>query len=325
MKNTCALLLLLTLSGFLLASDPAVTSTFPTCGVSVVVPSTLQRVPEGTPQQVARWSKAGSDAIIAIEASPAGNQELEAFAQKIAASLGGSIAAEPAELDGEHALLVSASPAGSGVRPLEAVIAKRNDVFYFLTRNGSKADDGQAEVLEMSRSWKWLPIEPPSKHIELMTQSVPVLDNLFSFRPPTLARPYEVQNPKTQLRMGIFNYQSKTQDFFVGIDVFPRKAATSLDVIGEIFADNAAKNYQAKEAIVWEHPKGGVERLLSQPFVTETTNPDGSTSKQLVRLLIFVTESSGIVFTCAISAEEESARKVYAELVERIGESISYP
>lgn len=310
-----------------IASDT--TFDFPTYGVSVSVPETLQRIPEGSPGHLGRWAKLGGDGvaefILAVEASPKGKHDLQSYAQETVKAVGGSISSDAAELGGDKALKALGSSTGTEMRPLEALIVEREGMFYLLSRIAKNADDGLAEFGEMKQSWKWIPVESASDHLALTPEPVPLFENLFSFRPPTLVRPYEVANPKVQASLGIYNCLTKGQDFFLNIDVLRRKGSLSLDQMGEEFAQNAKKGLQSKDPVTWERRKDGVEYLLSKPISVETPNPDGTPVKQVIQFLMFAAKSKWVLFTCVITAKDESAQKAYMALIDEVGRTIAIP
>ena len=156
---------------------------FPTFGLALDTPSGWTRVPEESPENIARWvvlaPKTGQpEAILALFVGRSGDG-LIAYAQDQARILGGTVAGE-LQIDGERAILVTANGSAS-------IISKHGGLFYIIGLRQAGGDHVK-DFNTLAGSVHWIDIEPPIRHLTL-GDAMPALGGTITIRVPACMRP----------------------------------------------------------------------------------------------------------------------------------------
>jgi len=246
-----------------------VENAFPTFGVALTGPSGWVHLPGGSAGVITRWGKANPQTgeVVAagmVEVEPIDAEVGNQYAKRLAQRIGGTVEPGTVDLGGVKAIRVTAGAAGgNGVHPGVAIIAKRGKFAYVLSTFESSRNSASDAVESVRSAWKWLKVEPVTRHLQDLSPPFPAFGR-FSLSVPAMARPFEVKNPSGQMHLGIFDYVSSKPVMDIELVVLTPTGDTSK--MKEIISETLMRQAGLTQSLTWSDRGGKPRRWLSSNF-----------------------------------------------------------
>ncbi|HXE55174.1 MAG TPA: hypothetical protein VN541_19280 [Tepidisphaeraceae bacterium] len=258
-------------------ATPTIIRDFPTAGISVDSPPGWRQVPPEHGRTVTRWLGPDSKPddireMIAIDVSRNRGSARDA-ATMLASLWGGHVVDDHKTLAGEPAFLVEAEPKRPGLQPLAAYVAVHGDNVYAL-EGGATPGHSLVEQMELVRaSWKWIPLEPPSLHLEFRQEPESLLDGKVNVNFPAAMHTF---SDKTGLAVdtALYNHQLEDEDFDAIISFSALNGGGALERVEDSEESGYQREFNISQSIAWQRIDDTGERVMSDPLpVTMDKSP----------------------------------------------------
>jgi hypothetical protein len=249
---------------------------YPTFGVALTGPAGWMQLAGGKPGLITRWGKPNPEtgevaAAIIIEVEPVQTETAAQYAAKLAQRIGGTVDRSTVDLAGVRGYTIAAgpSPAG-GVRVASTLVAKRGTFMYVVTGFESPGAPVSGALESVRIAWKWMPVEPVSKHLQSLSPPFPVFGKL-SMSLPEMARPLDVKDPGAQMHLGIFDYLVNKPVMDVEMITLPpgRAAKQAKEWVSQMITEQAGLS----QPLSWTDQGGRPRRWVSSPFERNSPGP----------------------------------------------------
>lgn len=309
---------------------------FESFGVALEAPQGLRRIPEGAAGQIARWAVpdsrgGGFDAIVVAEVQPVKGTMRDAVG-KLSRSMGGTVEERGTTLGGQDALRVRV-PAGAGadrganLRPAEAVATVRGGYLYVVSGLAEPGADVAPAVEALRASWKWVPIVAPSANLSFRGEAFPLFGGRVTLDVPATMRPYPVNDPKTEVHLGSFNYLRGSQDFFLHIAHIPVDAGVDHDTLARRFQEGLRqKTGGGGGALTFRRdpkavPPRSTSNLVKMPQPEQPARGAAAAPKQEIWTrwaIVEVSPTDSVLLTITVHDQPPKERDLYARLFDKI-------
>jgi hypothetical protein len=306
------------------STQPAPIS-IPLFGIAVSSPPGWQQLPPDRLSIVTRWISPGSRAgnvqgIIMIEMKKPALPDAGQIAASLAKDWGGRVAEKQDSLDGEVAWRILAEPK-AGLQPVEGLLTIHDGRLYLIEGGVTAGHSCHGPVEFIRQSWKWIPLDPPIKHLEFRDQPVTIFNNRVSINYPAAMYTFDNEHPERRLGFGLENFQLDHDDFTATVELgsLPN-GATLLGAEASIARGIQAK-FNLPEAFVWHDLNSDAS---TQAAVTQAVPGPATSGKNWIMWGIVGLPGNQIVLiNFTIFAEDPDDRATYAKTAEKIVGSVS--
>ncbi len=301
--------------------------------MALEAPRGLQRIPEGSAGDIARWAvvdvrNGGFNAIVMAEVQPVKGTTRDAVAT-LARSIGGTVEDRGTTLGGDDALRVR-GPAGAGadrggnLRPVEAVATVRGGYLYVVSGLAEPGADVGPAVEALRKSWKWVPIVAPSADLSFRGGAVPLCGGRITLDVPATMRPYPVNDAKTEVHLGAYNDLRGSQDFFLNVSLLPVDAAVDHETLVGRFRDALRQKTGSGEIAFRRDPKAvpprSTSNLVKMPRLQQLA-PGAVAGKQEIWTrwaIVEVSPTDSVLLTMTVHNQPPKERDLYDQMFDKI-------
>jgi hypothetical protein len=301
---------------------------FPLVGVEVGPPPGWQALPPDREGIVARWVKAvpnarDATAIVMVELlRPQGGKDLLTQADALARKWGGRVVNPRDSLAGETAARFTGTPSGGGLQPVHGMTALHQDHLYLISGGatpGHSCDDAFEHVV---RSWKWIPVEPPTKHLTFHPAPRAVCGGRLSVNYPAAMSTFEAGKPDGTFGVSLYNFKEHRPDFTAIIML--------ADTPEDVFADRQARitkglqeKYNLPERLAWRPTKSAyANAAITDPVPGPSQDENGQ--NWIMWALVEPDPLHIVSVNFTLYARDPADRAAYAAVAARIVESITF-
>jgi hypothetical protein len=302
---------------------------YPTFGVAFRVPKGWEEQLRDKGKTVARWLSPGSvpknpTAMIVVECGHTPDRSVDEVARGLAKNFNGAVADRPTTLDGTRALRIVANNDGRTLRPVEGLAAIHDGLLY-LVMGGVTTGHSVADELEAIRaSWKWLPIEPPYKHLEFRDEPLSFSGAVATINVPALMHTYPTEHPDRVLDLGLPNVLRNAPDFLAYVQILPMAQGHTFDEFKNRLSVGTQSQYKVKRPLEWRELSKKPQRVVSEAIEIET--PDKVSGKKQMFLicwaLVNLDDRRLVLVNFTLPPEAQRGRDTYIALVDQIVASI---
>lgn len=304
---------------------------FPTFGVSLTPAEGWVRIFEGGAGHICRWAQMDAktknvSVLVVAETVPASGRSFDAYVEELRKNGGGRLEEKKALLDNEPASVVSAEAKTKGLGFRRGIIGHHGDNFYTLSVFAADNADHAAELENFRAGWKWMPLESPTKHLDLLEGPVPIGYGLLTIRVPKAMRPYPADKGTSCL--GIHDYTKKKSVFFLNMASLAKPEELSAEVFTTRHAQALAEKLKLDKPPVSADPKCKVDcRMLETLKIDPAAfGAQGGGPAMATRyVLVFPDPKTVVQFTFTMEDKDTEAGVLYGALVEQIVRSIEKP
>ena len=243
--------------------------TLPTFGVSCVAPAGWLRAPESKASHIFRWvrlnkSKTAIDCLIEGRIGLLYEPTLNKFAANMASRARGRVSEEKTTLGGAEALEIVAGRRRKAVSPLQAVVLRRGKLFYALTLHGTDPKQGAAEFESVRKSWLWVPLESPAKHLALAERPQMLFDGLAKLKLPNPMRFYRADEGEGKLTLLLYDYTRPAAVFRMQVYSQDKAAKTPPQSVVNGHSAVFRGNHKLDRPYAWTTLKGAPYRCVGE-------------------------------------------------------------
>lgn len=299
------------------------TCSYPHCGVSFSIPDKWQQVPEGGPGEVARLATLNPKtrqpvAILTINIDSAQGKSLDESITSVGKALSGKVTERVISLAGSKAILLSGAEGGSSMRLVAAIACIHKGQLYTICFH-STGEPYATAFAEVTKDWEWRQVEKPTSHLSLASGAVPLFGDIVRMRVPTIIRPYQVEDPQTQMCLGIFNHISGKNEFFLNIDLVPKDPQLPMATLRDNFSNTIQTQMKLRTPLAWTNTSTTTTAIISKSFTAAVTLPEGGTSAQTMRYALLAPSADrAVLFTLTIHTTDTADIAAYNALIEKM-------
>jgi hypothetical protein len=242
---------------------------YPTFGVALTGPAGWAQLPGGRAGLIARWGKPNpqtGDVVAAVmaEIEPVESQTAPQYARTLAQRVGGTVEPGTVDFAGVRGYRVTAGPGpAAGVRIAAALVAKRGNFMYVVSAFESPGSPVSSALEGVRTAWKWVPLEPASKHLQSLSAPFPVFGKL-SMSLPEAARPFEVKDQNGQMHLAVFDYVVNKPVMDIELFALPpgKDAKQTRELVNQTVVEQAGLT----QPLTWTDQGGKPRRWVSSSF-----------------------------------------------------------
>ena len=242
---------------------------FPTHGISFEPPpsSIWAEAPREKDETVMDWIRAGArgDAEwkISVEGAKSAFAKLDEAAPQLARLEDCVVEEKPAMLDGVEARRIRGNGKQPGWNVRDGFVCVHKGYLYLLL-NSAKGEAGVGNELDsVQKSWRWIDIEPPSKHLALAKKPVSIFQGRATIQLPAIARIVTEELTTRTFHTGIPNMARGGPDFTLFAQTLPNARAESIAELQTRFGDSLVAKRLVPKAPAWNSLKGSTPRAIS--------------------------------------------------------------
>jgi hypothetical protein len=328
----CLVLLGSTAAAVVPASQPAAggPTEFPSFGVAFALPPGWAEIPREKAGRVGQWIGPDSKptaikSLVMIETGRPGATTAATLAQNLARNFGGAVMDDPTTLGGEPALVVRADNHDDEVAPVIGLVCLHGDNVYLVMGGAVKGRDVRPEVEAIRKSWKWTPVEQPSKHLAFRDQPFPAFDGRVTLNVPRMMHAVAPDDPRTQLDLALFNLARNNADFRASMTLETLKPGETFDQAKDRFLAELVTQNKFHKPPEWQERKGATPRLMTATVEADRPQPADTDTLHHQWAVVSLGEASGKIVLIHVTheAETEEERHRYELAVERIVDSVA--
>lgn len=301
---------------------------YPTFGVAFRQPKGWAEQLRTKPKTIAWWISPDSTrekplATIMVECGHPPDPSLDKVAEGLAKNFRGIVDDHPTTLGGTRALRVFAQNRDRTVQPVEG-LATIHDGLVYLVMGGEAAGHSAKDEIEAIRaSWKWVPIEPPYKHLEFLPKPLFLSAGAVTINVPALMDISLNEHMDRVLDLSLYNVVRNKPDFLAYAQVVAMRERLSFDEYRSRLSDGLCARYKIQEPIAWRMQGNDPSRFVSSTI--EVQEPDdvlGRTRSQLRWSLVKLDEHRLVAINFTLPHDAPGGPNAYSALMVRIVDSI---
>jgi len=303
---------------------------YPAFGVSFEPPPGWVEQMKDKPQTIGTWTHPRGTAedpkvLITVEGAKPAIDSAQKTAEGLAQNFSGTVLKETTTLDGEKAWRVRSEQQGAALHPVEAVVAMHDGYVYMIMGGVTGANSCGAQVERLRGSWKWIKLEPPSKHLVFRKQPLTALGGNIVINVPQEMRRNSNDNPDHVLDLSIPNLRRSEPDFLLYAQLVPRNPQQSFDELKKGFIAGLGQKLKLDPPPKWRTRPQAKNAPASA--ITPVLDVDGATIGQqgrayIVFALVELDPKQAVLVNFTLSAETEPERKAYVAAIDQIIDSI---
>ena len=315
-------------------TQPADELRFPTFGLACTPPAGWRIGPEVGPFQIARWGRwdvRGKEllGVISIEFNNKVEQSLQDYAVATAQAQGMAVIGTTT-IGTDLAYECKTRQADGPGRPLALLVVRHEKTNYLIGLAGvGKAHSLEADFRALKTNWRWIPIEPSSKHLNLKENPTPLLDNQYQMRLPTIARPDRHNGPQQHLYF--IDSPGMPRDVLaIEIDIAPNAAGISLDEATKAYGERIRASGAVQEAFKWDRITGAKLEGYKSQFLPVTSQMKGETVEKIIQYALFsAAPDRWLLVQCMVDPVEAKEIPRYealtAKMLPTLGKKVKTP
>jgi hypothetical protein len=307
------------------SSTQPTASAFPLFGIAVGSPPGWQQLPPDRLGVATQWispeSRPGRvQGAIAIEMKKSESPDGGQTARSLAETLGGRVADKPESLDGETAWRVLAEP-GTDLRPVETLLTIHDGRLYLIEGAVTLGNACHDQIEFIRQSWKWIPLDPPTKHLEFRDQPTIIFNNRVSINVPAAMYVFDFAHPERRLGFGLANNELGRDDFTATVEFGELPKGTALVNAEVSIAQGVQAKFNLPEAFVWRdlNSDGSTQSAMTQAV----PGPASDRKNWIMWGIVGLPGTQIVLINFSIFAEDPNDRAIYAQTAEKIVESVS--
>jgi hypothetical protein len=306
-----------------LATQPGATHDFPYFGVSFTSPAGWMEAPPDGPDMLAKCVDTGPrgrevTAAVTVEIKKTQDTTADA-ARGLSKDWGGQVVDEHVTIDGETAWRIEAHPPQSDLQPVEGLVISHAG-HLFLIMGGITPGSSCHDQLEfVRRSWKWIPIDSPTKHLEIQTEHLNAINGKILIGLPKAMETFETGHPDKMAGLHLYNYKRNANDFKAVITLVDLPGGTDLNAAQERIGDGIVQRFNLNERFVWRPIKG-----LQPGSVTQLVRgPESDGVNWLMWALVKLNENQIALINISVYTADPDEQANYADAAQKIAETIT--
>jgi hypothetical protein len=303
---------------------------FATFGVKISTPDNWKRLPEDSPDMIAKWGIAGAgsapdhyDVVLTAELETAHGKNLKNFVADVAKKDAGECKQETVGL-GEEATWRITYPKNTTetVRPHAMLVAIHDEYLYRVTAYaGAAAGDADAALEDLRRGWNFCALVRPSQCVALRDEPVSYVGKV-SMKPPAVLRPKALAEEAAggkALEFQIFNYRSGRADMVMTLEVDKRPAKKSLEDLGQQLLKQMSLKQDPEHPIKWKKLEGDRDAVICNSFGGAKA---GNRTVPLRFALVALTTDEVVLLGFVFPTGDKTDQEVYEELTESMAQTV---
>ncbi len=296
----------------------------PLFGIAVGSPVGWQQLPPDRVGIATRWVSPGSRAgnvqgIIMVEMKKPALPDAGQIASSLAQEWGGRLVDKQDSLDGEMAWRILAEPHVS-LQPVEGLLTIHEGRLYLIEGGVTAGHSCHDQIESIRQSWKWIPIDPPIKHLEFRDQPVNIFNNRVSINYPAAMYTFDSEHPERRLGFGLENFQLDHDEFTATVEFGELPKGTALVTAEASISRGIQARFNLPEAFVWHDVNGDAS---VQAAVTQAVPGPVSDRKNWIMWGIVGLPGNQIVLiNFSIFAEDPDDRAIYVKTAEKMVGSV---
>lgn len=300
---------------------------YPLAGVALAGPDGWTSLSPDRPDIIARWVTAAArpdrvGPMVIAQALKPKSPDLATTARDLAAKWGGRVADEPEQLAGVPALRVtvdnpSPGAAASSATPSLVLVAIRDERLYLLSAGGASAETCRPAFDAVRQSWRWVPVESPTQHLEFRAQPFTAFGGSVSLAVPAAMFPYPTQDVSRTQGLTVVGLAKGGPEFDAHLQVTDLPE-DDLGPAKERLATGTAQSYKT-EPFAWRAVDGPTERAMTDPVRAQT--PDGAS--WIAWAIVRLDGRRVVLSNFSTYVDDPEARSAYARAAERMVASMA--
>ncbi|HXE55173.1 MAG TPA: hypothetical protein VN541_19275 [Tepidisphaeraceae bacterium] len=242
---------------------------FPTAGIAVDTPAGWQQLPLEQAGVITRWIGPGSTPesiqqmiLIRVAKPRFGTGET---AVGLAAQWGGRVVDAHVNLDGETAVLTQAEPLKPELQTVAGLVVTHDGNLYMVDGAATPGHPIDGAIETIRKSWKWIPIDPPSKHLEFRKEPVIVLGGRISINYPAAMLSFDDGKPDQLFGISLNNVKLEAHDFEAVVQIAPLADGVTFGQAQDLLAADFQSKFSLAEPFVWHSVGSSGQRAITQP------------------------------------------------------------
>jgi hypothetical protein len=307
-----------------LPSTRTAQTSFPLYGVELNSAPRWQQLAPDRSNIITRWispeSRAGHvQGMIMIEMKKPGAPEAGQIAASLAKNWNGTVSGEQDVLDGEVAWRIVAEPKVD-LQPVEGLVSLHDGRLYLIEGGVTAGHSCHDEIEIIRKGWKWIPLDPPVKHLEFRDQPALLFNGHVSINFPAAMSQFDNGHPENSVGIGLENYQLDRGEFTAMLQFAKLADGDTLSNAEDRLGKGIQAQLNLPDAFVWHRVKSG----LVEGDVTQALPGPASDGKNWIMWGIAGLPGNQIVLAnFTIYAEDPNDRAIYAKTAEKIVNSVS--
>lgn len=302
---------------------------FPTVGFQIAVPTAWTKTRSDNAERVAWWTSPGSPpgkpkAFIAIDCLKLKRSaSVDEVAEGLAENNKGKLVDRPTDLGGLRARRVDWSRSDPQLQPIESLVVVRSSFVYHLMGYAQPNQTVQDELEAIRKSWKWIPREPPYKHLELGKEPYFIF-GCARIQIPSLMNSERTEDASRALDLAVNNFDRGKSDFIAYLQLMPIPKDQTFDKIKDRMPDLIRARGGITTPIEWRVRRGDPRRIITPVMVADAAlEPDMKRTKLAVMwALVKIDDRRLISINFTLVPTDADERNAYADLADRIVDSI---
>ncbi|HEV8291817.1 MAG TPA: hypothetical protein VGP94_07820 [Tepidisphaeraceae bacterium] len=293
---------------------------FPIFGISLTPPAGWQPMPPDRKGVIAAWASPESRpndqrAIIILEWEKATSNDVGDRARDVATGWGGRFTGELREMDRKMAWELKADAPQSGLKPVEGLAVLHDGHFFFLTGGVSPGESVSQEIELIRKSWKWIPVEAPTAHLEFRAKPLRFLGGKIAINYPAIAT--ADQTGEKSIILHIADFQRSDTQMEAAIDLIELANADKFEVVRDRMSKSAMERLKLPQAPAWHALGGPTQREITQAL------PSADGSYRMIFSLVNLEPRRFVVISFSIFTDQAQEQAAYAAMAEKIVVSIA--
>lgn len=244
--------------------------------------------------------------------------DVRKLADSLAESWGGKVSDKKDALDGEDACRIVAVPK-TDLQPVEALACIHEGRLYLIEGGVTIGHTCHAEIESIRKGWKWIPLEPPIRHLEFRDQPAVFFNGQVSMNFPAGMSLSDDGHPEKSIGIGLHNFQLDRSEFTAIIQFTTLADGDTLAKAEDRLAKGLQAQLKLPEPFTWHALKSG-----SRGGMTNALPGPASDGKNWIMWGIVELPGHQIVLAnFTLYAEDPSDRALYAATARKIMETVA--
>jgi hypothetical protein len=297
---------------------------FPLVGFTLKSVPQWRQLPSDRASRITQWispqSQAGDvQGIIMIEMKKPAILDVRKVADSLAKASGGTVSDKQDILDGEVAWRIAAEPEAD-LHLVEELVCIHDGRLYLIEGEVTAGHSCHDEIELIRQGWKWIPLDPPVKHLEFRDQPAVLFNGKVSMNYPAAMNLFDDGHPESNVAIGLENYQLDRSEFTAFIQFGKLADGDTLASAEERVGKGIQAKFNLSEAFVWH----AVNSPAMQGAVTQPVLGPEADGKNWIQWGIAVLPGNQVVLVnFTIYAEDPNDRATFAATAEKIIGSVS--
>jgi hypothetical protein len=298
----------------------------PLYGIAVSSPVGWQQLRPDRSGSITRWispeSRDGNvQGIIMLEMKKPAVSDAGQIASSLAQEWGGRVADERESLDGEVAWRVLAEPHVS-LQPVEALLTIHDGRLYLIEGGVTSGHSCHDQIESIRQSWKWIPLDPPIKHLEFRGQPEIIFNHRVSINYPAAMYTFDSEHADRRLGFGLQNFKLGQDEFTATVEFGELPKGTALISAEASIAKGIQAKFNLPEAFVW-HDVNSNDASVEAAVTQAVPGPESDRKNWIMWGIVGLPGTQIVLVNFSIFAEDPDDRATYVKTAEKIVESIA--